>query len=59
MGVTTVDVEDDVPAEAAASLHHRRTAFRRLADRGARGELERTRRDWEARKAAQRGEGAE
>ncbi|KQX52838.1 MULTISPECIES: type II toxin-antitoxin system VapB family antitoxin [unclassified Streptomyces] len=74
MGVTNVDVDDDVLAEAAKLLgtttkkdtintaleevirrHRRRAAFQRLAERGARGDLERTRRDWEARKAAQHG----
>lgn len=39
MGVTHLDVDEDVLAEA--------------------GELEPTRRAWEARKAAQHGEGAE
>ncbi|MET9722880.1 type II toxin-antitoxin system VapB family antitoxin [Streptomyces zaomyceticus] len=78
MGVTNVDVDDAVLAEAAKLLgtttkkdtintaleevirrHRRRAAYQRLAERGARGELEPTRRAWEARKAAQRGEGVE
>ncbi|WP_030685229.1 type II toxin-antitoxin system VapB family antitoxin [Streptomyces globisporus] len=78
MGVTNVDVDDDVLAEAAKLLgtttkkdtintaleeairrHRRRAVYQRLAERGARGELEPTRRAWEARKAAQHGEDAE
>ncbi|MFI0988153.1 type II toxin-antitoxin system VapB family antitoxin [Streptomyces exfoliatus] len=78
MGVTNVDADDDVLAEAAKLLgtptkkdtintaledvvrrHRRRAAYQRLAERGARGELEPTRRAWEARKAAQHGEDAE
>ncbi|GAA3369407.1 hypothetical protein GCM10020367_12000 [Streptomyces sannanensis] len=78
MGVTNVDLDDEVLAEAARLLgtttkkdtintaleevirrHRRRAAFQRLAERGARGELESTRRLWEARKAAQHGEAAE
>ncbi|MFF5448503.1 type II toxin-antitoxin system VapB family antitoxin [Streptomyces sp. NPDC012888] len=77
MGVTNVDLDDEVLAEAARLLgtttkkdtinkaleevikrHRRRAAYKRLAERGERGELEGTRREWEARKAAQRGTGS-
>ncbi|MGW8365961.1 type II toxin-antitoxin system VapB family antitoxin [Streptomyces wedmorensis] len=78
MGVTNVDVDADVLAEAAKLLgtttkkdtinraleevvqrHRRRAAYQRLAERGARGEMEPLRRAWEARKAAQHGVDAE
>jgi Arc/MetJ family transcription regulator len=43
----------------AVRRHNRRAAAERLAERGARGEFEPTRRMWEARKAAQRAMAAE
>ncbi|MFE6784914.1 type II toxin-antitoxin system VapB family antitoxin [Streptomyces sp. NPDC057680] len=39
--------------EEVVRRHRRRAAYQRLAERGARGELEPVRRAWEARKAAQ------
>ncbi|MFE4308485.1 type II toxin-antitoxin system VapB family antitoxin [Streptomyces sp. NPDC056891] len=53
LGTTTKKDTIDTALEEVIRRHHRREAFQRLAERGARGELERTRRDWEARKAAQ------
>ncbi|GHI89947.1 type II toxin-antitoxin system VapB family antitoxin [Streptomyces xanthophaeus] len=75
MGITNVDLDDDVLAEAARLLgtktkkdtintaleevirrHRRRQAAERLAERGARGDFEPTRRAREARKNAERAE---
>ncbi|KOG26189.1 MULTISPECIES: type II toxin-antitoxin system VapB family antitoxin [Streptomyces] len=55
LGTTTKKDTINTALEEVIRRHRRRAAFQRLAERGARGELEATRRHWEDRKAAQRG----
>ncbi|MFF8836646.1 type II toxin-antitoxin system VapB family antitoxin [Streptomyces sp. NPDC015130] len=59
LGTTTKKDTINTALEEVIRRHRRRAAVQRLAERGARGELEPVRRDWEARKAAQRGGNAE
>ncbi|MEU3397638.1 type II toxin-antitoxin system VapB family antitoxin [Streptomyces filamentosus] len=53
LGTTTKKDTINTALEEVVKRHRRRAAFQRLAERGARGELEPLRRAWEARKAAQ------
>ena len=59
LGTTTKKDTINTALKEVIRRHRRRAAFQRLAERGARGELEPTRRYWEARKSAQHGENDE
>jgi Arc/MetJ family transcription regulator len=54
LGTTTKKDTINTALEEVIRRHRRRAAYQRLAERGARGELDALARDWEARKAAQR-----
>ncbi|ALO08551.1 Transcription regulator of the Arc/MetJ class [Streptomyces venezuelae] len=59
LGTTTKKDTINRALEEVILRHRRSAALQRLAEQGARGELDPVRRDWEARKAAQRGVTAE
>lgn len=57
-GTTTKRDTINTALREAVQRYKRRAAAERLAERAARGEFDPTRRVWQARKAAQRAEGA-
>ncbi|MGW9026840.1 type II toxin-antitoxin system VapB family antitoxin [Streptomyces sp. NPDC055722] len=58
LGTTTKKDTINAALAEVVKRYKRRQAAERLAERGARGDFEPTRRLWQARKAAQRGEAA-